>query len=440
MGDIPASGLRVGALFVDFESIYYALINHPMVRFARESALSASVDALNVLRNRLREDRYALIIERSYADWERISLSAQRQLQIYGLMPRFVDSRTDKNTADIELSLDILEYMLTRTELQHIVLVGGDRDYLPILRRIKEQHRSVQICSLRSTLSGDVREFAQNYTQAKVIELDTLIEWPGRSPEDGPPPSPSEYRKAIVVSQVPSAAAQAAAIAAVNAAAAAALAGGAGGAASAIAADASLSLIAPAADVPLQTPAVTPIERPASGVVAIERPGSGAVYIERPSSNLIKRPVIIASPRPLQVGEWHERYLSAMVKFMTDNGYQEIHLGPFFRWLRSAQLFDLVSTSELKRVFDELVEAKAVTVEERDTGQGYSFSVAHLNWAHDLSQKVHAQLMSSLSAQAATAQATLDAEATAAPAAGEEGVGEEASAEADDPAAPVEPS
>ena len=131
MGEIPLSGLRVGALFVDFESVYYALVNHPTTRFSRESALSASVDALNLLRNRLREERYALIVERSYADWERISLSAQRQLQIYGLMPRFVDSRTDKNTADIELSLDILQYMITRPELQHIVLVGGDRDYLP---------------------------------------------------------------------------------------------------------------------------------------------------------------------------------------------------------------------------------------------------------------------------------------------------------------------
>jgi uncharacterized LabA/DUF88 family protein len=367
VSDAPIPTFKVGALFVDFESIYYALVNHPVCRFSRESAMSVAVDALNALRNRLREDRYALIVERSYADWERISLSAQRQLQIYGLMPRFVDSRTDKNTADIELSLDILQYMLTRPELQHIVLVGGDRDYLPILRRIKEQYRSIRICSLKSTLSGDVREFAQNYTQAKVLELDGLIDWPQPyERSDDANAHFFDYHRSVIVSSASQ--------------------------------SSTAGSTAPGDSGPVGSINVNGGSASASGAntsINIERP---------PSTGLLRRPITNpAIKRSVQVNEWHERYLHAMVKFMNDNTYQEIHLGPFFRWLRGSQLFDLVSTSELKRVFDELVEIKAVTVEERDTGQGYSFSVAHLNWSHELSQKIHAVINAAAIAAAAAA-------------------------------------
>ncbi len=164
-----------GALFVDFENVFYALINEPF-SLLREGALSATMEALSQLRRQLREKRYALVVERSYADWEKMPATAQRQLQISGVLPRFVDARVDKNTADIELSLDILHNLLTRPELHYIALVGGDRDYLPILRRLKEHHRNICVCSFKASLAGDVREFVSNYAEASIIELDGLVD------------------------------------------------------------------------------------------------------------------------------------------------------------------------------------------------------------------------------------------------------------------------
>jgi hypothetical protein len=43
-----------GALFVDFENVYYNLVNEPL-SLRREAALGAVMDGLNKLRRRLRD-------------------------------------------------------------------------------------------------------------------------------------------------------------------------------------------------------------------------------------------------------------------------------------------------------------------------------------------------------------------------------------------------
>jgi uncharacterized LabA/DUF88 family protein len=291
------------ALFVDFENVYYGMLKDP-INLPRETALTATMESLSELRADLRSQNFSLIYERSYADWERMPPSTQRQLQILGILPRFVDGRNSKSTADIEMSLDILQQVLRNDYLQHFVLVGGDRDYLPILRRLKEQHRSICVCSLRDNMSGDIREFIKNYAAASVIELDVLI-------------ALSRYQ----------------------------------------------SLIAPPSSV------VGRDDGPLSSVDPLKPKG------------------------PIQIDEWHERYISAMHRFMTERGYTDIHLGPFFRWLQSERIFELVSAKDQRRIFDQLQEMGAVTVEERDTGQGYTYSVAMLNWEHALVQSVREQTL-----------------------------------------------
>lgn len=302
-----------GALFVDFENIYYNLVNEPL-SLQREGALTAVMDALSELRRKFRDQNVALIVERSYGDFEKLPILAQRQLQIAGILPRFVDSRLDKSTADIELSLDVYHHLLTRPELRHIILVGGDRDYLPILRRIKEHHRAIIVCSLRGSLAGDVREFASHYAEARIVELDELVEL-------------SKYPRAR--SATP---------------------------------DIAAPVTAPTGPAPEPAP-----PRPAT---------------------LPPPPVTSAYDPKSDEYEWHERYISTMMRFMQEHRYKEIHLGPFFRWLRSERVFELVSEAELRKVFADLQAMDAVRVEERDTGQGYPFSVASLNYNHAIVRKV----------------------------------------------------
>jgi hypothetical protein len=285
-------------LFVDFENVFFALLNGVYL-LKRERALSVSMDGLSELRRRLRLDGIGLVLERCYADWEQLPAPAQRQLQIAGILPRFTDSRPDKSTADIELSLDILNAVLTRQELDHVILVGGDRDYLPILRRLKEADRGITVCSLRHCLSGDVREFVDNSPKARILELDSIM---GVAP---PVPTPAETAETTK----------------------------------------------PLSSSPRQS---APLSR-----------------------------------RDIEPNEWHERYLTSMLRFIRERNFREIHLGPFIRWLQAEKVFELVSGNEQRKILDELQAMGAVRVEERDTGQGYSFSSACLNWNDPLVRRLN---------------------------------------------------
>jgi hypothetical protein len=283
------------------------------------------MDGLQDVRSQTEKDGVTLVLERSYADWEKLPETTQRQLQISGILPRFVDSRVDKSTADIEMSLDILSVVLSRPELGTIVLVGGDRDYLPILRRLKEAHKHIRICALSRTLSGDVREFADNYALATIWELDEAVgERRGDKVNDN----------AVIVSK--------------------------------------------------------PKPKPKPEAPKEVRPRHDPPLKPEPPPEPSRPTRPVSKPRKIKVAlnvdlhEWHERYVKAMLEFMQTHEFSEIHLGPFIRWLNGSDHFELLGSRELRRILDELQASRVVTIEEREGQQGYPYSVAFLDWNHEL--------------------------------------------------------
>ena len=305
--------IKAGALFVDFENVFYALLNEPE-RPPREDALAIALEAIQGVRKHFRDEGHALIVERSYADWDQIPENAQRQLQVIGVLPRYADSRRDKNTADMELSLDILEHMLTQPDSQHVILIGGDRDYLPILRRIKERHRHICVCSLRKCLSGDVREFVSNYSLAQTIELDIFVTASdtGRRHKSNPP--------------------------------------------------AQVDRVAPLASM-TPDPANAPYAEPGHALDPLtDAPGDQ---------------------------DWNELYLVTMLRFLDERSYSEIHLAPDFRWLNTERVFESISTSEQRRIFNELKEQGAFRVEERD-GFPHPYNIVIMNWNHPMVRRLNA--------------------------------------------------
>ncbi|MCG3173642.1 MAG: hypothetical protein GMKNLPBB_01841 [Myxococcota bacterium] len=320
----------IAGLFVDFENVFYVITNNHKLLY--DEALSMSLDLIAELKQMLRDKGYTLIVERCYADWEKLPVSAQRQFQVTGLLPRFVDSRAGKSSADIELSLDLLQQMIQRTEVTHFVLVGGDRDYLPVLRRIKEFNRHVDVCSFSFSMSGDVRDFVSNFRHARVIELDKLV-------------NPDEYKsKAHLVQHT-------------------------GGFVTYNPATANHP---PPAASPTPTPAATAVTRKAG-------------QSPTPPPSPAQRPAIKYDPDADYT--WETQYLDAILRFLNEKNYTEIHLGPFFRWLQESRVLDSISTQEQRKIFNRLCEMGALRIEQRDSGMGFPWSAALVNYNHPLVQK-----------------------------------------------------
>ncbi|GAB4290281.1 MAG: NYN domain-containing protein [Myxococcota bacterium] len=310
--NIKNNTIKIGALFVDLENVYFALTTAPF-HLLGDEALNAVLDIVTEVRNKVSESAN-LIVERCYADFDQLPPSTQRQFQIAGILPRYVDARKGKSSADIELSLDLLEALYRRSEIEIFVLVGGDRDYLPILRRLKESYKYIIVWALSSGLSADVQEFIRTNKCGEINHLDNLVKI-------------EDYRtKAEIV-----------------------------------------------------------VDKPES--VASTASSTPTMNFSPKEPRLKPPPGPLETYNPHEDYDWELRYLDALFVFMRENDYDEVHLGPFFRWLNDHNIMELISTNDKRRVFQRLQRMGVVQVEERDSGGGFSWSALKINYNHPLTKR-----------------------------------------------------
>lgn len=83
-----------------------------------------------------------------------------------------------KNAVDVELALDVYDDVLETTGLSTVILLSGDGDFLPLVKRIKKRGVDVFVFACRGHLSKRLAKFA-----GRVFYLENLIPEPKLSTE-----------------------------------------------------------------------------------------------------------------------------------------------------------------------------------------------------------------------------------------------------------------
>lgn len=87
-----------------------------------------------------------LVLTRAYADWS-AEVNARYHRQLVGravdLVQLFPAAAYGKNGADIRLAVDAVEDMFRLPDMTHVVIVGGDSDYIALAQRCKRLGRYV---------------------------------------------------------------------------------------------------------------------------------------------------------------------------------------------------------------------------------------------------------------------------------------------------------
>lgn len=155
-GPVVSRGAHHTAVFIDYENIYYYLKNN----FKEPPELSSYTS--EIVRNiRLElEDRLGLqvIVMNAYADFERVGGGSLGALYLMGIMSQNVLGTNHKNAADMQMCIDLMQLLYTRSDMDTFVLVAGDRDYIPVVQHLKRNGRRVLVAAFRDTLSGDLLE------------------------------------------------------------------------------------------------------------------------------------------------------------------------------------------------------------------------------------------------------------------------------------------
>lgn len=157
-------------ILIDYENIYWSMKQ----QYGQPPDLDKLVQGLR----ELGEQRYGsgpICLMQAYADFDHEEFRGLlSDLQRRSVEPRHVFSKnyedgTRKNAADIEMSLDALELMYTRPDVECFILVCGDRDMIQVIRKLRARGKVVHVVAVEKTMSKDVQSFANYFTTTEVL-------------------------------------------------------------------------------------------------------------------------------------------------------------------------------------------------------------------------------------------------------------------------------
>lgn len=159
------------AIFVDYENIHWTAQND--YKRYPEGELFAR------LFRDIGKDQGNVLSFRAYADWTYFQ-QMQTALDGYGCYPVFVASKlrsapergARKNSADIQLAIDVMDTLHLKNEIDTFVFFSGDRDFIGLVKRLKQEGKRVVVSGFRTSMSEELARHAD-----VAVILDTHLGW-----------------------------------------------------------------------------------------------------------------------------------------------------------------------------------------------------------------------------------------------------------------------
>jgi len=145
------------AVFVDFENLFLSLAHRDELSGQRTRDLCLAI--LERLKERLAADKAPMVLGRSYAAFDAYpGMEFAHDLALMGFDPQYVlVGHAGKNSADVQLACDVCRVLYRRPDIDAIVIVSGDRDFIPIARQVLEENRELRVVAIPDNTSGDLR-------------------------------------------------------------------------------------------------------------------------------------------------------------------------------------------------------------------------------------------------------------------------------------------
>lgn len=320
------------AIFLDYENILY----HLKKEYADPPQVNDVV--MEILRS-LRSDfidnlKLDVIIFKAYADFERMP-NALGSLYLMGVDTHNVLGTDHKNAADMRLCIDLMEVLYTRPDIQHYVLVAGDRDYIPIVQHLRRQARQVKAVAFRQTVSGDLLQ---------ILGIDNLLE-ADQFISEASKRDLLKHKNTVINS---------------------------------IGVKVVDKIVLPETKKPAAPSSATPpVPVPEPGAAIAEKT---AIQAAKKTTRLYETPELPVFHNVKKIAQNHALdCLRLLLQFTVSKGLREVWLAPFLRFLTDEM--PLLADYERKEQINVLGIFGAIKVEKR-AGDTYDFSVILINYNH----------------------------------------------------------
>ena len=136
------------AVFIDYENLALGMTVNSGNR--RKTLVQPEIG--KVMERLLEKGR--IIVKRAYCDWQRFP-EAVSSLHALGvdLLEIPDNNQSGKNSADIRLAVDAIEFCHNNAFVKTFVIVSGDSDFTPLVSRLKENGKTVIGVGMRDSTS-----------------------------------------------------------------------------------------------------------------------------------------------------------------------------------------------------------------------------------------------------------------------------------------------
>jgi uncharacterized LabA/DUF88 family protein len=158
------------ALLIDWDNLKAGLKS-----LGREPNMSSLLDTVG--------QRGRVVIARAYADWQQRTNSFDPpNLYAAGIEPVYVPVRMQsgkilKNSADVKLAVDCIDFLNTAPHLKTFFLVSGDSDLVHLVNFLRARGKRVVVIAVSNTLS---QVLAENLDELLIYDVDID---PARQPQ-----------------------------------------------------------------------------------------------------------------------------------------------------------------------------------------------------------------------------------------------------------------
>ena len=157
------SGSRV-AVFIDADNILIP---------ARAAGVPNPVSELMYYVRREATPQGSVVFARAYGDWTQTPCRdhvSECQARCVEAMMLASDAR-GKNTADVQLAVDVMEMVLSEAPPTVVVLASGDRDFIPLVQKVRRYSSEVWGIGVRGCVRRELEEACTRF-----VYLDALVD------------------------------------------------------------------------------------------------------------------------------------------------------------------------------------------------------------------------------------------------------------------------
>ena len=143
------------ALFVDYDDLHRSLARLTHNENASVKVISEMIDAL---RNNVPEEKGPITETRAYGDFaspNRAGDQAKNMLYMKGIETRYAPSANRESTIELQIGVDAMELLHSRPDITRLVLLSGQRLYLPLVQVFKKYGRDILVAGLADAASPE---------------------------------------------------------------------------------------------------------------------------------------------------------------------------------------------------------------------------------------------------------------------------------------------